>query len=309
MIGAPIKSSHANAIMESDDWASLSDLNLLARVVVEGFITGLHRSPRSGASIEFSQYRPYAQGDDLRFVDWKLLARADRLYLKQCREETNLRCTLLLDCSGSMDYGSGRISKFDYARRLTAALAALMIAQKDAVGLVAFDQNIIAHLPPRMGGAHLQRILAELDRLKPSRKTDAEGALKFLGESLKPRGAVVLVSDLLHPLDSMILQLKGLRARRHETMVFQVSDPAERTFPFDRSATFIDAEDSREMFAIPDAVREAYLANREEHFSRLRAECLASEIDLFDVGTDEPLALALRRCLERRTHPQWTSAH
>lgn len=281
--------------------ARIKDLELLARTVVEGFMTGLHRSPRSGVSIEFAQYRPYAQGDDLRFVDWKLYGRTDRLYVKEFQDETNMRCSLLLDCSGSMDYGSGEVTKFDYARMLIACLGAILNSQKDEFGFIGYHERLAVHLPQRSDRLHLRRLLVELENLAPAHSGDTAGTLRFVGDILPPRGMVVLVSDLLHPLEAMIDHLRSLRARRHDVIVFQISDIAEQTFPFERSATFIDAEDAKERFAIPELVREQYLENRRKHLELIRRECLAAEIDLQEFTTNEPLDRALMYFMHHRS--------
>lgn len=287
---------------------SLSDLELLARTVVEGFLSGIHRSPFSGASIEFAQYRPYSQGDDLRFVDWKLFGRTDRLHLKQFHEETNMRCTVLLDCSASMDYGSGPVTKFNYARMLAAALTMMLSRQKDAPGFIAFDEELVTHIPPRAEARHARRILVELSGLKPARTTGTAGALRFLGDVIKPRGMVVLISDLLHPIDETVEQLKSLRARRHDVLVFQITDPAERDFPFDMTTTFVDAENQEEQYAVPDAIREEYLANRAAHFEALRVACLGAEIHLEEFDTGQPLDHALMAFMRKRERALVTSS-
>lgn len=288
--------------------AKIKDLELLARTVVEGFMVGLHRSPHSGTSIEFAQYRPYAQGDSLRFVDWKLYGRSDRLYIKQFHEETNLRCTVLLDCSASMDYGSGELTKFRYAAILAACLAMMLSEQKDAFGLVAYHEKVVEHVPARGDRLHLKRILIDLENLRPAKSTDTAGTLGFVGDVIQPRGMIILISDLLHPIEDMVDHLRSLRARRHDVVVMQISDPAERDFPFERSATFIDAEDDQELFAIPDMVRENYLANRRRHFESLRRECLSGEIDLEEFSTDEPLDRALTYFIHRRNRSLQTSS-
>lgn len=288
-----------------------SDLELLARTVVEGFLIGAHRSPHSGSSIEFSQYRPYVQGDDPRSIDWRLLARSDRLHVKQFHEETNLRCTVLLDCSASMDYASPDargVTKFDYARMLTASLLALLTRQKDAAGLIAYHERIVAHLPPRADPNHLRRLLVELSGLRPAEPTDAAVPLRFLGDTIRPRGMVVLVSDLLHPLEGAIEHLESLRARRHDVIVLQVVDPAEETFPFDRTMTLVDAETGREMTAIPDAVRRGYLENRRRHFDSIRRRCHEAEIEIAGFRTDQPLDRALRFFLEGRRRAMLSGA-
>lgn len=282
--------------------AQISDLQLLARIVVEGLMTGLHRSAHSGSSIEFAQYRPYTQGDDPRYIDWRLYGRTDRLHIKQYQDETNLRCTILLDCSASMQYTSHALTKFQYAQMLAACLATILHQQRDAFGLISYHRELIGYAPPRTSASHLRRILVELDNLKPEGATDTAAALQYLGDVLQPRGMVVLISDLLHPIDALIEHLKSLRARRHDLLVLQVSDPAEQTFPFDQSATFVDLESGKEQFAVPNAVREQYLANRQAHFDLIRKECLASEIDIAEFSTHEPLDRALYFYLQKRTN-------
>lgn len=288
--------------------ARISDLELLARTVVEGLFTGLHRSPQTGSAIEFAQYRPYAQGDDPRHIDWHLYARTDRLRIKQFQEETNLRCTLLLDCSASMSYNSGEVSKFQYARMLAACLAMILQQQRDSAGFIAYHHDLLQYIPPRTSPHHIRRILVALDRLEPEGKTDTAAALHYLGDVLKPRGMVILISDLLHPVEMMIEHLTSLRARRHDVLVLQISDPAEQEFPFEQSQTFIDLETGEEQFAVPDNVRDLYLENRKKHFDEIRDACLVSEIDLAEFSTIEPLDRALHYFLQQRAHSLLTSS-
>ena len=288
--------------------ARIPDLQLLARTIVEGFLTGIHRSPHTGSAIEFAQYRSYAQGDDPRFIDWRLYGRTDRLRIKQHQDETNLRSTLLFDCSASMAYTSHAVTKFHYARMLIASLAMLLHYQHDAPGFIGYHHELLTYIPPRATPNHLRRILVELDNLKPEGQTEPGRALHYLGDVLGPRGMVVLVSDLLHPLDEMVQHLKSLRARRHDLIVMQITDPAERDFPFDQSATFVDLESGREQFAIPTDVREQYLANRQAHFDEIRRVCVSNEIELVEFSTDEPLDRALYFFLHKRIHARTTSS-
>jgi uncharacterized protein (DUF58 family) len=294
--------------IDPEQLARIADLSLLARTVVEGFLSGVHRSPHSGSSIEFAQYRPYTQDDDPRRIDWKLYARTDRLQIKQHKEETNMRCTLLLDCSASMDYGSTAVSKFAYARMLTACLAMVLHKQRDAVGFIAYHREIATYLPPRNDPRHLQTVFVELDSLRPSGETNTPGALRRLAEFLKPRGMVVLVSDLLYPAEEAIDHLKSLRAMRHDVMVLQIADPAEQTFPFDHATTLVDSEDGSERFTIPDVARAEYLENRRRHFELIRRECLAAEIDIEEFAVSEPLDRALYFFLRRRNDALLTSS-
>lgn len=280
--------------------ATISDLQLLARIVVEGFISGLHTSPHFGSSVEFAQYRPYVQGDDPRFVDWSLYARTDRLHTKQFQEETNLRCTILLDCSASMNFKSGAISKFHYARMLCACLVMLLFKQKDAAGLLAFQDDITTCIPPRMTARHLNRFLISLNDLEPSGQTNLAHALQKAGDMLPQRGMIIIISDFLQPLDETLPLLKLLHARRHDALIFSISDPIENDFQISRSATLIDSETGKEIFIAPEAVREQYIENRNRHFSRLREECLSSEIDFEEFTTSEPLDHVLSHFLRQR---------
>jgi uncharacterized protein (DUF58 family) len=185
---------------------------------------------------------------------------------------------------------------------LAASLAMLLHRQRDAAGLVAYHEDLVTYVPPISARHHVRRIFVELDGLKPQGPTDTARALHYLGDVLQPRGLIVLISDLLHPLDTMIEHLRSLRARRHDVVVLQISDPAEQTFPFDRTVTFVDAETGREQYTVPETVREAYLENRRKHFDRIRAECLAWEIDIAEFTTNEPLDRALHFFLHHRNH-------
>lgn len=286
--------------IEPEQLANVSDLQLLARTVVDGLMAGLHRSPHSGSSIEFAQYRPYTQGDDLRKIDWHLFGRTDRLHIKQFEEETTMRTTILLDCSGSMDYSSHVVTKFDYARMLAGSLAVLLQRQRDAVGLIAYHHELLQYIPPMSNDRHVRRILVELDNVRAEGHTDTPGALHYLGNVLKPRGMVILISDLLHPIDGMVDHLKSLRARNQDVLVLHISDPAEQTFPFDETLTFVDAETGQEQYAVPDAVRGQYLENRRVHFEAIRKECLEAEIEITEFTTNEPLDRALHLFLHHR---------
>ncbi len=290
------------------DLMNISDLQLLARTVVEGSFSGMHRSPLHGSSLEFAQYRPYVQGDDLRFVDWNLYGRSDRLHVKMFHEETNLQCTILLDCSSSMNYGSGKLTKFQYARMLAACLTMMLFKQNDSLGFMAYHHSVFEHLHPKSSPQHLFHVLTALDNVKPQGKTDTDKSLAYVGNVLKPRGMVVLISDLLHPLDEMLKHLKSLRARRHDVLVLQISDPAEQTFPFDRTVTLVDVESQDEQFVVPDAVRGGYLENRRNHFAGIQRECRAAEIDVEEFVTTEPLDRALHHFLHRRNHALYTSS-
>ncbi len=246
--------------------AALGNLELVARFIVEGFLIGLHKSPYHGFSAEFSSYREYAPGDDLRHVDWKVMGRTDRLYLKQFEENTNMACHVLLDCSGSMSVGetSGRgvaerVSKFTYARQLAAALAYLMLKQQDAAGLLAFADGPIASVPARARNIQLGTMLTELSRLKAERTTDVARGLAGLPEKLTRRGLVVFISDCLAEPAEMLEAWGLFRARGHEVLVFQILSPDERDFPFRDLVEFVDAETGERLKTQASDVRAAYL--------------------------------------------------
>jgi uncharacterized protein (DUF58 family) len=278
----------------------VKNLQWRAKVIVEGFLTGLHRSPYHGFSVEFTEYRPYSPGDDVRFLDWKLLARTDREYVKRFEDETNLRCSVLLDASRSMGYGSGEYSKFDYARTLAATLAYFLARQRDAAGLVTFDEKIAEYLPPRFRPGHLHRLLLCLERSVAGESTDLAAPLAQIARAVRKRGLVVLISDLLAPAEMLTKQLGQLRALGHEVILFRVLDRAEVEFSFREAAIFQDAESGRELYVDPAAVREEYAARFAAHEATLRRTCQDHGIELQQVLTDEPLESALFEFLRAR---------
>lgn len=279
--------------------ASVGNLELVARFVVEGFLLGLHRSPYHGFSAEFASYREYSPGDDPRYLDWKVLGRTDRLYLKQFEESTNTICQFLLDCSGSMAVGAG-VSKFTYARQLVAALAYLVLKQKDAAGMLAFADGPMASLPPRRAGYHLARIAAELARLEPSRTTAVAKGLAGLPEKLRRRSLVALVSDCLADPEEILETLRLFRARGHEVIVFQVLSPEEKDFPFRDLVEFVDAETGERLLAQASDVRASYMEGLLSHEELLRRECGEMGVDFVELRTDTRLDRALVDYLAKR---------
>src|SRR4051812_11378701 len=220
----------------------IRSLQLRAKIVVQGFLSGLHRSPHHGFSVEFSEYRQYSPGDDTRYLDWRLYARTDRYYIKRFEDETNLRCHLLVDLSRSMGYGSLKYTKVDYARTAAATLAYFLSTQRDAVGLVTFDQEIADYLPPRYRPGHLRRLMLCLERAVAGVSTDVSAPLEQVAATVRKRGMVVLISDLLAPTDLLRTRLGYLRSQGHEVVLLRVLDPAEVDFTFDKAATFVDME-------------------------------------------------------------------
>ena len=292
--------------------AKLGRLNIVARAVVEGFITGLHRSPYHGFSVEFSDHRKYVAGDNLRDLDWKTLARTDRYYIKQYEEETNLRAMILLDASASMGYGSGEMTKFAYGCYLAAALAYLMIRQQDSVGLVVFDSEVRTFLPPRSSTPHLNLLLHSLEDAEPGRLTDLAETFHTLAERIRRRGLIVIISDLYHGPNkdaedpdivprSVMRALSHFRHKRHEVVLFHVMDPSEVDFPFRRLSDFIDMETGRRVQVDPRYVREEYMRLVNEEFvGGFRRECATQNIDYVPANTSMPYDLLLQRYLGKR---------
>jgi uncharacterized protein (DUF58 family) len=280
--------------------ARLSNLELKARTVVEGFLSGLHRSPFKGFSVEFAEYRQYIPGDDLSTIDWKVYARSDRHYVKKFEEETNLNCHVMLDISRSMAYGSRGITKYEYGQCLAASLAYLMNRQRDGVGLAAFDDRIVTMLPASARPGHLSAMLVMLDRLELGTETNVSKPLHQLADSLSKRGMVVLISDLLDDPKRVIRGLKHFRFRGTDVIVFHLLDPDELAFPFERATRFEDMETKDEVTAVPVVVRDHYLKAIGGLIERYKQELGASGIDYQLLRTDQPLELALLAYLSTR---------
>jgi uncharacterized protein (DUF58 family) len=280
--------------------ARLGTLELKARTIVEGLLSGLHRSPFKGFSVEFAEYRQYIPGDDLATIDWKVYARSDRHYVKKFEEETNLDCHVVLDASGSMAYGSGPITKFEYAQCLAASLGYLMNRQRDAVGLTAFDDRITTMLPASSRPGHLRAMLITLDRLQPGRETDVGRPLHQLAESISKRGMVVLISDLLDDPDRVVRGVKHFQFRGTDVIVFHVLDPDELRFPFQRATRFEDLETNEEVMAVPAVVRSHYLEAIGALVDRYKRDLGACGIDYCQLTTDQPLEIGLLAYLSTR---------
>jgi len=281
--------------------ARLGTLELKARTIVEGFLSGLHRSPFKGFSVEFAEYRQYIPGDDLSTIDWKVYARSDRYYVKKFEEETNLDCHLLLDVSASMGYGGHHgMSKFEYGACLAASLGYLMNRQRDAVGLTAFDEDIVDRLPASSRPGHLRALLVTLQRLKTARKTNVAKPLHQLADMLTKRGLVVLISDLLDDPAEIIRGLKHFQFRGIDVIVFHILDADELEFPFERATRFEDLETREEIMAVPGAVRDHYMREMQQLIDRYRRELGASGIDYQLLNTKHPLELALMSYLSTR---------
>lgn len=268
-------------------------LELRARVVVEGLWKGMHRSPYHGFSVEFSEYRPYTQGDDPRYMDWKVAARSDRYFIKKFEDETNLRCQLVIDHSKSMSYGSRGYSKADYAITMAATLASFLMKQGDAAGLTTFAEGIEEHIPARNRPGHLRRLINQLERPAKAAGTSLELSVGQLTELLRKRGMICLISDLLAPVEKLERQLAWLGAMGHDIVLFHVMDRAEIEFTFEQSAQFRDIESGAERFINPAEARDAYLRRLGEHREFIRKACERHRVEYHWCPTDQPLELVL----------------
>lgn len=282
--------------------ASLHGLELRARHIVDGYVSGVHRSPYHGFSIEFAEHREYVPGDDLRYVDWKVFGKTDKIYLKQYEEETNLLSYLLLDTSESMRFKSNRaaLSKLEYAQCIAASLAYLVLQQQDSVGLVTFDREVRALVRASSNPSHLKQLLHVMEESVPERKTNTGPIFHDLAERLKKRGIVIVLSDLFDDVPSLLAGLKHFRHRRHEVILFHILDPAELEFPYDQLTLFKGLEQFGDVLADPRALRKAYLAEFQEFLKQVRQGCRAQRIDYVEMPTSQPLDVALSSYLARR---------
>ena len=281
--------------------AGLDNLELRARVVVEGFLSGLHKSPNRGFSVEFNDYRHYQRGDDMRHVDWKLYARSDKFYIKQYEDETNVRCVILLDTSASMAYSSGGASKLDYGVTLASALSYFVMRQRDAVGLITFDDEIRDYIPAKCRQPHLMHILRTLSKLKSGKKTNAVKPLTDLAASLNKKSFVILISDMLDDEERVIRTLQNLRGMGNEVITFQIMDDAELKFPFNEASEFIDMEEGESYITSPASIRKAYLENLNKFLSYCRKKCQSSGVDYCLLNTAMPLDEALSSYMAKRS--------
>lgn len=280
---------------------AIRNLELRARAVVEGFWHGLHRSPYHGFSVEFTEYRLYVPGDDLRYLDWKLLARSDREYLKKFEDETNLRCHLLVDNSRSMEFGTLEYAKTDYARTLAATLACFLNKQGDATGLLLFDEQIRDYLPARNRPGHLRRLMLALERAPEGTSTNLLRPLERIATLTRKRGVLVFLSDFMAPVDGVQKELTHLKAAGHEMIVFHILDPAEMTFGFDEAMLYRDMESNRDLYVDPQAVRDDYVRRLNAHRTAIESTCRAVGIDYHLVTTDTRLDLLLLEFLKDRS--------
>jgi len=294
--------AQASDLIDEQAMQRVSKLRLVARTVVQSFISGAHRSVYKGFSVEFAQHRMYSRGDEIRHIDWKVFGKSDRLFVKQYEEETNLRATIVLDASGSMLYkGGGAETKFEYAKKLAASLAYLMIGQQDSAGLVTFDTELRSHVPPRSTSSHLSNVLNVLEATTPQGETNLCPILHNLSNMLKRRGLVIVISDFFAPVEDLVQALGHFHHKRHEVILFQILDPHELTFPFDNVAEFRSLENSAHKVKL-DAprVRKLYLERFTKFRERLSEVCHRFHYDHVTLQSDQPYDLALSHYLMSR---------
>ena len=309
----PPRSSDPRVYLDPKVLARLSRLEVKARLIVEGFISGLHKSPYHGFSVEFAEHREYVPGDDIRHVDWKVFGRSDRFYIKQYEEETNLKAYVLLDASQSMSYPEApgatrgrpraegdRVSKFEYATYVAASLAYLLIRQQDAVGIALFDEEVRNFVPPSSSPSHLQTLLGALDSTPLKEKTDIGAIFHEFADRIKKKALILVVSDLFDDIEHLKRGLKHLRYKNHEVIVFHVLDHDELTFPFQRMTLFEGLEAMPDLLANPQSLRDAYLEEIRSFLGEVRKVCRDNRIDYVQLDTEDKLDVALSAYLAAR---------
>lgn len=281
--------------------AKLANMELVARLVVEGFITGLHKSPYHGFSVEFAEHRQYMPGDEPKHIDWKIYGKTDRYYIKQFEEETNLKSYIILDASRSMAYSSnGKMSKLEYASYVAAALSYLMVQQRDAVGLTVYDEKVRIHMPPHASKSYLKAILKQLELTEGSNKTGTAASLHQIAERIKRRGLVIILSDLFDKPNEVATALKHFRHKKNEVIVMQILDPLERTFAFGSDAVFRDMETAEEITTQPHHLQKAYQEEMKKFLDYYKKECRENNIDYVLLDTSTPFDTALFQYLSKR---------
>jgi uncharacterized protein (DUF58 family) len=295
-----VREDDPRRFLHPESIARISRLDLRAQQVVEGFISGMHKSPFFGHSVEFVQHREYVPGDDLRHLDWKVWSKTDRYYVKQYEEETNLRATMIVDVSESMHYGRGPLNKYAYSSTAAACLAYLLLRQQDAVGLMTFDEDVRQIVPARSQHGHLDAFVRALHVSRPRAKTDLERILRRVAETISSRGMIILISDLLADRGPLFRGLEMLRHRRHDVLVFHVMDDDELNFPFAGTTRFEGMEQMPQLVCDPRALRDGYLEALEEYLAEVRRGCTRQGIDYALVRTGDYLDAVLAKFLHHR---------
>ncbi len=288
------------SLLDAQLLSRLGGLKVRARAVVEGVLSGLHKSPHQGQSVEFAEHKEYAPGDELKHLDWKAYGKFDRYYVKRFEHETNLRCTLVVDNSGSMGFGTAGLTKLEVARVLAATIAHLLLKQQDAAGVAIATKGKVIEVPPRSSASHLQVLFDALEQNPASGETDLAATADLLAEKLPRRSLVCVFSDFLDDGPDGLKRLLALRARKHDVAIFHLVDPAELTFPYEDPTLFLSMEDDRRLEVNPREIKDSYLEEFNRFLAETKAECTAADVDYQRVRTDEPLDQVVVRFLSRR---------
>ncbi len=287
--------------LSPENLSKIDSLEMKARLVVEGFITGLHRSPYHGFSVEFAEHRQYRPGDEIRHLDWKVFARSEKYYIKQYEEETNLRSMLIVDSSASMNYASaGNITKYEYAIYLSAAIAYLLINQRDSVGISLYDDAVRTFMPPNSKQTYLAELIRTLSENEPSKQTSTVASLDEIAERIRRRGLVVVMSDFFDNIEDTLRALSHFRHKNHDVIIFQILDPREIDFKFGPAAQFIDMETSEEMITQPQQIQKSYAEAIQNFTQKLKKGCRNLNIDYNLVITNDPFDRAMREFVSKR---------
>ena len=296
-----VKAKDFKKFLDPEVLSKIKTLELRARMIVEGFMVGLHRSPYHGFSAEFSEHRPYMQGDSLKNVDWKVFAKSEKYFIKQFEEETNLICNLFIDMSNSMSYRrDGKMNKLDYAVNLAAAISYVLINQQDAVGMMTYSDKIHTYLPPRANKVYLKNILTSLANIKPAGSTSTSRCLNEAVLKIRQRGLIIIFSAFFDDIELIIGALKQLHFKKNEIIVFQILDPVEKSFGFDKDALFIDLESNEQITSQPYQIQKAYQQAMNEYLHRMKNECLNLGIQYNLIETNQPFDIALMNFINKR---------
>lgn len=296
-----IKKSDVRKYLNPEIISGLKTLELRAKMIVEGFMIGLHKSPYHGFSVEFAEHRPYMQGDSLKNIDWKVFAKSEKYFIKKFEEETNLICNIFIDCSKSMNFKyTGKISKLDYAINLTAALSYILINQQDSVGLIIYSDSIKKILPPKSNKVYLKTILTELANLKSEGKTETFNVLNSVADKIRKRGLTIIISDFFDDLDSTISAIKKIHFKKNEIIVFQILDPIEKSFGFESDSIFIDLETNEKLSSQPHHIQKVYQESMNEFLIKFKNECLNLNVDYNLIETNQSFEKALLSYFAKR---------
>lgn len=275
-------------------------MELRARLVVDGALSGIHKSPYKGSSIEFLEHKEYSPGNEIKHIDWKVHAKTDKYYIKQFEEETNLKCYIFLDTSGSMGYKSAGVSKFEYAATLAASLAYLLLKQSDLVGLISFSDKVLQYIPPRSRLTHLHVLLNAITELKTSGKSNISSVLNEFIEKIGRRSLIIILSDFFDDTKQILRQLKYFQFKKNEVILFHILDPYELTFPFEAITYFESMEDDRRILAEPKSIKDRYITEINRFIDQFKQACLENQIDYWLIDSSSPLDQSLIKFLARR---------